>query len=190
MVLKRRAAGAAILVGCAGLAASGRSAAQEAGPNPAIGPLEEITVTARRVAESQQSVPVSMTTLSDAILRQDTVLEAQDLQFHVPALQIDADAVIGGAQPNITIRGLSRVLGTDPPTVTYFAEVPQSTRGIVDAPTTWPMSRCCAGRRASPSARTRPAGRSSSGRNCRPTSSRAGSRAAGAITAIRTTRQC
>lgn len=102
-----------------------------AGDQEAAG-METITVTARRVAESQQSVPVAMTTLSGATIEQDTVLQAADLQFHAPSLQIDADATNGDAEPNFTIRGLSRVLGTDPPTVTYFAEVPQSSRGIAE----------------------------------------------------------
>lgn len=104
--------------------------AQSADQAPA--PLETITVTARRLPESEQSVPVPITALTGATLSRDTVLDAQDLQLHVPSLQIDADAVNGSDVPNFTIRGLSRVLGTDPPTVTYFAEVPQSSRGLAD----------------------------------------------------------
>ncbi|HLY53937.1 MAG TPA: TonB-dependent receptor [Stellaceae bacterium] len=136
MTTKLARSGMAALVVAAGTAAAGVGTAEAqtstADQGQELQGIESITVTARRVVENQQTVPVPMTTLSGAAIERDTVLDTQDLQFHAPSLQIDADATNGSAEPNFTIRGLSRVLGTDPPTVTYFAEVPQSSRGLAD----------------------------------------------------------
>jgi iron complex outermembrane recepter protein len=95
--------------------------------------IEQVTVTARRLAENLETVPIAITSLGRESLEQDTIQTVYDLQSHVPSLQIDADALNGSAVPNFTIRGLSRVLGTDPSTVTYFDEVPQSGRGIAES---------------------------------------------------------
>jgi len=50
--------------------------------------LEEITVTARRVEENQQKIPVAVTTLTAAALENRNVSSVNDIQFNVPNLQI------------------------------------------------------------------------------------------------------
>lgn len=95
--------------------------------------IEQITVTARRMAENQQTVPIAITSLTRDALQRDSIETAYDLQTHAPALEVDTDALNGSAEPNFAIRGLSRVLGTDPSVVTYFAEVPQTGRGIAQS---------------------------------------------------------
>ncbi len=95
--------------------------------------IEQVVVTARRLSENLEAVPIAITALSGETLQRDTVQTAYDLQQHVPSLQIDVDGLNGSGQPNFTIRGLGRVLGTDPTVVTYFAEVPQSGRGLVES---------------------------------------------------------
>jgi iron complex outermembrane recepter protein len=100
-------------------------------PQPAE--IERVVVTARRLSENLEAVPIAITALSGETLQRDTVQTAYDLQQHVPSLQIDVDGLNGSGQPNFTIRGLGRVLGTDPTVVTYFAEVPQSGRGLVES---------------------------------------------------------
>jgi len=95
--------------------------------------IERVVVTARRLSENLETVPIAITSLTGETLQHETIRNAYDLQTHVPSLQIDADALNGSAEPNFDIRGLSRVLGTDPSVVTYFAEVPQSGRGIAQS---------------------------------------------------------
>ncbi len=69
------------------------------------GQIEEIVVTARKVGESLQSVPVSVTALSNATLAAKQVLEVTDLQRTAPSLTIST----GGTGPSsivyMAIRG-------------------------------------------------------------------------------------
>jgi iron complex outermembrane recepter protein len=64
--------------------------------------LEEVVVTARKVAESLQTTPVAVTALSQAELIQQQVLDVADLQHAAP------DVAIGGA-------------GTGPTSIVYLA---------------------------------------------------------------------
>src|SRR5688572_12473493 len=50
--------------------------------------LEDIVVTARRVSESSQKIPVAVTTLTASALSQRNITAATDLQYNVPNLQI------------------------------------------------------------------------------------------------------
>jgi iron complex outermembrane recepter protein len=52
------------------------------------GVLEEVTVTAERKEADLQSVPISVTALSETALEQRQVTEAQDLQRYVPSLRM------------------------------------------------------------------------------------------------------
>ena len=91
--------------------------------------IEEIVVTARRKEEKQQDVPVSVTALGAADLAAESVNTANDVQFHVPGLEINNGAYFGNAEPTFVIRGLlSTAPGgsiADPDVVTYFAGVPE-----------------------------------------------------------------
>lgn len=64
--------------------------------------IEDIIVTARKTAESAQSVPVTMTALSQAGLERQVVLNVQDLQTSVPGLFVAPNSQ-GGA-PTFAIR--------------------------------------------------------------------------------------
>lgn len=91
--------------------------------------LEEIVVKARRVEESLQSVPVTVTALDSTALREATITSTTDLQQNVPGIFLGGS---GGPQnPLYVIRGQSKGLigTTSPAVVSYFAEVPQPAWG-------------------------------------------------------------
>jgi len=92
--------------------------------------LEEIVVTARRVEENQQRVPVAVTTLNAAALERNNVKGVTDIQFSVPNLQIRPSR-INPDLPEFVVRGQRQQLFTDENVVTYVNSVPQSTRGLV-----------------------------------------------------------
>jgi len=111
------------------LAAYAQPDASEAYPGGGSVGIEEITVTARRVEESLQSVPISVTALDDKALREATITSFADLQTAVPGVYLGGS---GGQQnPVYVIRGQSKGLhGTSSPAVvSYFAEVPQPSWG-------------------------------------------------------------
>ena len=66
--------------------------------------LEEVTVTARKRAESMQDVPVSVTAIS-AQLADPSVQSLQDVQNYVPNVSIDE--IPGNNGASISIRGIS-----------------------------------------------------------------------------------
>ena len=84
--------------------------------------LENIIVTARRVEESQQSVPVALTALSSKDLEQQVVLNVNDLQSSTPGLFVAPNSQ-GGA-PTFAIRGAKADNGTSPTVAVYVDEVP------------------------------------------------------------------
>ncbi|NIB44099.1 TonB-dependent receptor [Pseudomaricurvus alkylphenolicus] len=91
--------------------------------------LEEIVVNARRVEESLQSVPVTVTALDSDALREATITSTTDIQQNVPGIFLGGS---GGPQnPLYVIRGQSKGLigTTSPAVVSYFAEVPQPAWG-------------------------------------------------------------
>jgi iron complex outermembrane receptor protein len=93
--------------------------------------LEVIEVTARRNVESAQSVPVSLTALSDAKLEADAVLNVSDLQTSVPGLLISPNSQ-GGA-PTFAIRAAKADNGTSDTVTAYVDDVPvASTRSIAN----------------------------------------------------------
>ena len=68
--------------------------------------LEEVIVTARKRAESMQLIPVAVTAITAAELRQSSIRNLQDIQGFVPNLLIDR---VPGLQSGaaIAIRGVS-----------------------------------------------------------------------------------
>lgn len=91
--------------------------------------LEEIIVNARRVDESVQTVPVTVTAFDSDALREATISSTTDLQQAVPGIFLGGS---GGPQnPLYVIRGQSKGLigTTSPAVVSYFAEVPQPAWG-------------------------------------------------------------
>ena len=91
------------------------------------GVLEEVTVTARRREESQQTVPVSVAALDAQALERTEINNAIDLQHQVPGLSVTAASPTRD-QFSFGLRGQRTQefqLLTDPPVGTYFAEVVQ-----------------------------------------------------------------
>jgi iron complex outermembrane receptor protein len=54
------------------------------------GGLEEIIVTARRVAERLQDVPISITVFNQEQLTEKNVLSGRDLALYTPSLSVNA----------------------------------------------------------------------------------------------------
>jgi iron complex outermembrane receptor protein len=92
--------------------------------------LPEVIVQARRVDESQQKVPIAVSTLSAKVLQQDTVTQVSDIQSLAPTLTIDPGSLGGSADPRFSLRGLSGTLVSDPSVVTYFDQVPTDPRNF------------------------------------------------------------
>ena len=91
--------------------------------------LGEVIVTARRVSENLQDVPVAVTALSADALKQRNVNQVSDLQFSIPNLQIKPSTIYP-SQVEFIIRGQRQNLFTDENVVTYVNGVPQDTRGL------------------------------------------------------------
>jgi iron complex outermembrane receptor protein len=88
--------------------------------------IEDIIVTARRRAENIQSVPISVTAITDTVLRQKSISTPYDLVASTPGVS----ATSGSASRNDVlyyIRGQGATFNSSPSVVTYFAEVPQQT---------------------------------------------------------------
>ena len=127
-ILATASAFALALSSAAAMAADDQAATQPAADASTSG-LEEIVVTARRVEENLQSVPVAVTALSAATLQRRNVTTVSDLQFSVPNLQIKPSNTYS-SQPEFIIRGQRQVLLTDENVVTYVNGVAQTTRGL------------------------------------------------------------
>jgi len=65
--------------------------------------IADIVVTARKTEEKLQNVPIAVTALTGAALKQQTIQNVQDVQFHVPGFVSYPEAQ-GGA-PDFAIRG-------------------------------------------------------------------------------------
>lgn len=121
--VQRKTVAVAIALVVSGGMAGDVLAQQPSAPGFAV--LEEIVVTARRRAESLQSVPIAVTAMSDDYLRVNNIVELTDLRAHVPSLGIS----VGGSStniPQVSLRGLrpDEVLITlDPAVPMYFSDV-------------------------------------------------------------------
>lgn len=97
----------------------------------ANGGIEEIIVTARRVDERAQQVPIAITAFSQDNLREKGVNNGTDLQNYTPSLSVVGD--VARNQESYTIRGMGgsagQGTGSGPGVVGYFAEVPTSVSG-------------------------------------------------------------
>ncbi|MBB6425329.1 TonB-dependent receptor [Sphingopyxis sp. JAI128] len=95
------------------------------------GGLDEIIVTARRVDERAQQVPIAITAFSQESLREKGVNNGTDLQNFTPSLSVLGD--VARNQETYSIRGMGGNggpgTGSGPGVVGYFAEVPTSVSG-------------------------------------------------------------
>jgi iron complex outermembrane receptor protein len=83
--------------------------------------LEEIIVTARRVEERLQDVPISITVLNQQQLENRNVVNSADLAASVPSLS--ANTNFGSDNSSFAIRGFVQDIGTAPSVGVYFADV-------------------------------------------------------------------
>ena len=100
---------------------------QVADPAPAVtadsasDDISEVIVTARRIEEKLQDVPISITVFSQDQLTEHNVTNANDLASFTPSLA--ANNNFGGENASFAIRGFVQDAGTAPSVGTYFADV-------------------------------------------------------------------
>ncbi|MDR2857135.1 MAG: TonB-dependent receptor, partial [Novosphingobium sp.] len=110
---------AGLLVGAAFAGAAAMPAlAQSAGDDSGTG---DIIVTAQRVEQRLQDVPISITVFNQAQLTQRNVAVAADLATYTPSLSVNAR--YGPEKSNFNIRGFNQDASTAPTVGVYFAEV-------------------------------------------------------------------
>ncbi len=81
----------------------------------------DIIVTARRVEERLQDVPISMTVFNQDQLTKNNVVNAADLAINTPSLS--ANSNFGSENTSFAIRGFVQENGTSPAVGVYFADV-------------------------------------------------------------------
>lgn len=102
----------ALFCSCAGAAFGLPAAAQESEPSA----LDEVVVTARRVEEDIQKVPIAVTAIGGEQIKQQGIVTTTDVMFAAPSVQMTTS--FGRLSGGFSIRGLAG--GTQ----TYYAEVP------------------------------------------------------------------
>jgi iron complex outermembrane receptor protein len=99
--------------------------------SPSATQLQEVTVTARRVSENVQDVPISVVDLNSTQLNYQSVNTANDLARVAPGLSIMNTAANTGAV-TYSIRGQGSTFGSGPGVIPYFAEVANFSQAIFD----------------------------------------------------------
>ena len=105
-----------LLTSALGLGFAAPAAAQQ--DTPTIG---EVVVTARRVEERLQDVPISMTVYNQQQLQQKNITYPSDLATYTPSLS--ANTQFGVDNTSFTLRGFTQQLQTSPTVGVYFADV-------------------------------------------------------------------
>ena len=82
---------------------------------------DEIIVTARRTEEAIQSVPISMTVMSQEMLNEKNVTSGADLANYTPSLNVNTR--FGSDQASFSIRGFTQEFRTAASVAVYFADV-------------------------------------------------------------------
>jgi iron complex outermembrane receptor protein len=95
---------------------AGPALAQDAGASGG-----DIVVTARRVEERLQDVPISITVFNQQELSNRNVTNAQDLANYTPSLS--ATTAYGAENSTFALRGFVQETGTGPSVGVYFADV-------------------------------------------------------------------
>jgi iron complex outermembrane receptor protein len=83
--------------------------------------LSDVIVTARRVEERLQDVPISIAVFNQEQLANRNVTSAQDLAAITPSLSVNSN--FGQENSSFAIRGFVQDAGTPPSVATYFADV-------------------------------------------------------------------
>jgi iron complex outermembrane recepter protein len=89
---------------------------------------EEIVVTARRVEERLQDVPISISVFNQQQLTDRNVTNAGDLATYTPSLSVDTE--FGTANESFSLRGFTQSIGTAPTVGVYFADAVAPRGGI------------------------------------------------------------
>lgn len=87
--------------------------------------LEEVVVTARRREESQQDVPIAITTMNEDFLRKQNITSIESIGTQVPSVRISSGGT-GTSEPVVTIRGQrpsEAAIQLDPAAPMYFNDV-------------------------------------------------------------------
>jgi iron complex outermembrane recepter protein len=93
--------------------------------------IEEVTVTAQRRAENQQSVPIALTAVSNEELKARQVISPSDLAKSVPSLNYNS--IFGYATPFIRGIGNANVSIGDEPSVATYVDGVYQISGTVSA---------------------------------------------------------
>lgn len=130
-MLNRKVALLAGAVGAAALLAPNAVLAQSAPADEQQLRENDIVITARRRDEQAQDVPVTVTAIGATALREQRIVNTQDIQNVTPALRITPQ--ISAITPNFIIRGQGRPLftGAMPAVVTYLNDVPLPQDGSI-----------------------------------------------------------
>jgi iron complex outermembrane receptor protein len=99
--------------------------------SPSAGQLQEVIVTARRVSENVQDVPISIVDLNSTQLNLQSVTTANDLARVAPGLSIMNTAANTGAV-TYSIRGQGSTFGSGPGVIPYFDDVANFSQAIFD----------------------------------------------------------
>src|ERR1700738_4200881 len=83
--------------------------------------INEIIVTARRMEERLQDVPISITVFNQQQLQDRNIVNPQDLAAYVPSLS--ANTNFGSENSSFAIRGFVQDIGTAPSVGVYFGDV-------------------------------------------------------------------
>ena len=83
--------------------------------------LTEIVVTARRIEERLQDVPISITVFNQQQLNNSNIVNAEDLARITPSLSVNNN--FGAEASSYAIRGFIQENGTAPSVGVYFADV-------------------------------------------------------------------
>ena len=81
----------------------------------------DIIVTARRVEEKLQDVPISITVLSQEAISKRNIVSGSDLGAYVPSLV--SNQQFGPEKASFAIRGFTQEGKTSPSVAVYFADV-------------------------------------------------------------------
>jgi iron complex outermembrane receptor protein len=116
---------AAISAGMPAIAQEAVAVAGDTAGEDASRKLGTVTVTARRVDESVQDVPLAITVIDESVLADSAISNIRDLQGFAPSLYL-ASGPGGPSAANVGIRGQTQadtLLTTDPSVAVYVDEI-------------------------------------------------------------------
>jgi iron complex outermembrane receptor protein len=83
--------------------------------------IEQVVVTARRIQERLQDVPISITVFNQEQLTDRNILSGRDLATYTPSLAVNGR--YGTENASFSLRGFSQEIRTAPSVAVYFADV-------------------------------------------------------------------